>query len=500
MALTLSANQQTTLASHHQRVKCHFVGFTTWNPSNVYEFTAGAYTFQDKLQIYPRYSWTAANASITVYGDQSIQRGGAAATGHAWTLAGSGSIATDGDECTYTAPSVGSGTVTIKLTSDGNAVGTWARVAYGTARLNAAEIMSYHSDITTGGWEIIVKARGDCTGFDREKGILLVVDELWNGSSDVFGGYRWSKGVFFGYVDRVRTIHQDADDAYLEVKLVSPWTLLNYAQLCDLFFSKTDDTDGIQIADFLVIDAVWWVMRYSEFAQWHNCWIYTDTNSVANLKISQGPMADVLTDIAARTFSIIYSTNVGDLIVAPDPDIRGADNYWTGATPFNDDVRWTIDEDKYHTIDIYSEDVDNPENDPPDPPDPTIGQVRLTAIKSDLTEITQRHPDKAAIDAGHSAELGGLICEDQATLNNWVVQYWYKVQPEIRADIYTFLLHQVDLYMFLTWSPTIRAALSNHGLASPSENCYVTGADFDVNPAMGTWQGCVHVQSQAAQP
>lgn len=494
MALTLTAPQKAKLYSPLQRCDCRFVSFTVYKQKAITSFTPGAYTFLDMLNIYPRHSWVDNSVAITLYGDKSLRKaGGPAPVGHAWTLeSGGGGIVANADEVTYTAPGAGTGEAVIKLVTDGNAVGSFARVAYGALGLNVGHVTSFHADIDSGGWEMVVRAYGSCTGLERGKGILLVANDYWNGAEDTFGGYRWSDGVFYGYVDRIKRFHQDAEVSYMEVSLISPIGMLNLSEVSDLYFSQADTGVEIVVGTLKVDDPIWYILHESEFNQRHNCYFHLDANNIANLKLSRGPIGEVIRDVAARTFSNIFSTRVGDLWVIPDPDVRAGDSYWAG--DFGDALRFTLENLNVEAWDIQREDVDDPEG-VPSPDDPTIGEVVMTAIKSDLTEITGTWP-AAHPGYGKRVEIGGLITEAQGDVDEWAEAYWWKLQPQLRATVRMFLMHHVDLYMFLGWNYAL-VGLSGTEYTGPDNNVYVTNIDFDIDPGLGIWRGGVAVVSQS---
>ena len=487
--MALTGGDITNLKKHQQWCDCRFVSFAAYDVVSILSFSDGTWTPDDMINIHPRHSWVLATDNITLDGTDSRQRDGSAVTGYVWTLVSGGGALVDNTDgtATYTAPA-GTGTAIIKLNSDGAVDDFYARVAFGLTRLNIGAVTGFHADISTGGWEMTVRAYGDCSGLERQKGILLVVDDYWNGANSNFGGYKWAQGVFYGYVDRVRTVHIDSEQAYLEVKIVSPSTLLNRGGVCDLYFVRTDTPDdNIVLADFMAIDAVWWILYRHNLR--HNVFISTDDNAILNLKVGQGPLFDVIQDIAARTFYISYDSKLGDLYVVGDIDIRYGD-YFTGL-----DVEFTMDEDLFDAMDAQWEDITDL-GDPASIADPTYGQVQLTAVGSDLEELFSRYPDSSWA-GGLIAELGGLISETQADLDTWAQQYFYKLQPELTASIRMFLFHHVDLYSMVTWGVTIRNDLTNHGMGTPTATTYVTGIDYDIDPGLGTWRGAIQLVSRA---
>jgi len=300
--------------------------------------------------------------------------------------------------------------------------------------------------------------------------------------------------VFYGYIDRVPSIHQDSETVYLEVKIVSPGNLLDRAQTCDLYFVKTDTAeDNVVIADFVVMDAIWYLLQEHNFNHRHNVWIFADTNSPASLKLSRGPVFDVIRDVAQRTFCATFNRKLGALWVIPDPDVRGDD--WFGGTV----AEFNIDEDLYESVDFEYELIGDPTDDPPSPPDPTFHQTRLVAVQNDLDELTAEYPAAITATGGKVAERTGLICETQATLDEWAENYYYKIQPEIKGQSTWFLMHHVDLYTCLGWAFTMRADLTNTDYPDPSVSLYVTGIDYDIDPGPGIWRGSTQFQSQGPQ-
>lgn len=489
--MALSGADITNLKKHQQYCECRFVSFTDFGPGSILSFSDGAWTPLDLINIHPRHSWVQASGAITLDGVDSRQISGAAVTGYVWTLvSGGGGLVDNADgTATYTAPA-GTGTAVIQLESDGNTLPNYARVAFGLTRLNIGTVTGFHADISTGGWELTARAYGDCTGLERQKGILLVVNDYWNGSNSDFGGYKWSNGVFYGYIDRVRTIHVDSEVAYLEIKIVSPSMLLNRGSVDDLYFVRTDTADdNIVYATFMAIHAAWWILT-QDYNQRHNVFISTDDNAILNLKVGKGPMFDVVQDIAARTFFVTYDSKLGDMYVTGDIDVRNADS-WSG----NEDVEFTLDEDMFDAMDAQWEDITN-FGDPPSINDPTYGLVELTAIGSDLEELFSKYPTGGAFAGGLIAQVGGLICETQADLDTWASKYIFKLQPALTVSIRMFLFHHVDLYTLVAWGVTIRNDLTNHGMGAPLSQTYVTGIDFDIDPGLGTWRGAIQLQSR----
>jgi hypothetical protein len=499
----LTGAQETTLKSHSQRVRCRFITFPVLNMTNVGSIASGTYTWSDLVNIFPRHSWCDNGGSLDLYGNDSLQHGGSAATGHSWTLTGesggasAGTLSgTAGTVVTYSAPASGSGIDRVELQTDGSGSGNFGYIAYGADELNVGEVISYGADVESGGWNMTVKSMGDASGLERQKGILLVVDDYWNGSEDTFGGYRWSNGVFYGYVNRIRRVHEDAERTDLEIDLISPEKLLNYTRFDAAFFATSGSDEEIIISALRPIDVVEALMLESGINNRHNIVLFDDTQTVANLKLSEGPVWDVAADVAARTMCVIYSTRTGDIYVVPDPDIR-----WDEYEPGGPTQVLTFDTSVFEVIDVHWEDVGDPADDPMVPPDPTYGQVVLTGIKADLEEIWARWPRTQDFDSGARKELNGLICANAGTLEAWAARYYYKVQPKGQADISLFLMHHVDLYSFvgLTFTPD-SDRLTNSGLGSFGDaDWYVTSINYQIDPGMGTWRGGVHVMLQAEQ-
>jgi hypothetical protein len=480
--MALSGPQLAKLGSHLQRADCRFVLCDSFLAPNVSAVATGTYTFKDMINMWPRNAWVALNASITIDGTGSQQRDKTAATGHTFTLDfGSGSLVDNADgTCTYTAPAAGSGQATIKLTTDGNSGNNYATVSYGDQRLNIGHITSFTASLSTGCWEMTVRAYGDCGDLDRQVGVLLVVNDYWNGSEDTFGLFKWADGVFFGAVDRYKTIYQDADNAYLELKLIGMKTLLNYGSTPDAFFSSAD-TSAIYVSDFEAIDAAWIFIQESSMNEQINFWFMDDGQGVANLKLEEGPFSDVIDDILAREFGIVYGNKMSDIFLVGDPVVRHSDQYTTSneftfSEASGDSVQIT-----FHTVVGVA-----------DPADPTIKQVILEAVDGSLNDLTSKHPAGAQV--GKKTTISGLICENQGTLDSWSEAYWWKVNNYFEGDLTWFLMHHVDLCVWLNWGFTVRAAdLSDTEVFTPSGDVYVSDISYTVDPGTGLWSGATHV-------
>lgn len=488
--MTLTGDQEIKLSSAHQRCKCRIVAFDTLAAVNLGEVSTGAYTFKDMVNIHPRYSWCEHSATIRLYATDSQQRASkVAATGHTFSLvSGSGSIVDNGNgTCDYTAPASGAGVAYIKCVTDGNAdPGGTAGVAYGTESLNVGEIVGFSASLSSGFWELTVRAYGDCTGLERQKGVLLCCDDYWSGSEDTFGGYVYHNGVMFGWVDRMRTVYQDSDNAYLEVRIVSALEIMNKGSTPDCLFSASD-TSKVQVTGFEAIDAAWIFIQNSGLNSQVNFHFMDDGNTVTNLKLEKGPFTDVIRDVVARTFGVVFSSKLGDVYLVGDPDVRNADFSVAG---INVSEHFQVDEKMIRSSSMTYHKVTNLET----PSDATVRNVLLEAIKSNLDNITASWPETPQ--SGLSETVSGLICESENVLQDWATDYWWKVNRHLEADLEYFLMHHVDLGTFLGWDLAIRAAdLSNYDWYGDFTRVYVSDINYTVEPGMGLWSGSVHVLS-----
>jgi len=504
----LSGPQLAKLKSTHQRVDCQFVVLPTWYPHGTSTPALGqAISWIDLVNIYPRHSWVANSASIVLDGTDSQQHDRTAATGHVFTLeAGSGGLVDHSDgTATYTAPASGSGYATIELATDGSGQPCYAYVAYGTAELNVGEVTSFHADIQSGGWEMTVRAYGDVASFARNAGVLLVVNDYWNGSEDTFGGYKWSEGVFYGYVVDPRVAHEDHMNTYMEFTIHSSEKMMRRATCGEVIFATSGSGLEQTDANLKVLDPVWWILQNSEFNWRHNCWLFADTTTVTNLKLSRGPMWDVVEDVCKRSFCACYTTRLGDFHVIPDADVRWQMDYETGGVEgpaeYTNNLTWTTE--LFEAIDVEEYAPPNPGGNGEALPDPPVQQVVLTGIKSDLSEIWARYPSDGNVNpAGSLEKLTGLICEDALTLETWAARYYHKLCGTTQVDLQLFLMHCVDLYTpcGVDYEPNADY-LTNTGIDTDADpnNFYVTNIDYTIDPGLGTWRGSIHLSRRAEQ-
>jgi len=501
----LSGPQLAKLKSTHQRVDCQFVVLPTWYPKGIITVMGGAISWLDMVNIYPRHAWVANSGAIVLDGNDSQQHDRTAATGHVFTLeAGSGGLVDHSDgTATYTAPASGSGYATIELATDGSGQPCYAYVAYGTAELNVGEVTSFHADIQSGGWEMTVRAYGDVDAFDRNAGVLLKVDDYWNGSEDTFGGYKWSHGVFYGYVVDPRRVHEDHMHTYMEFTLHSVEKMMRRATLLEMVFATSGSGDDLTDASLKVLDPIWWVLM-DEFNQRHNCWLFADTTTITNLKLSRGPMWDVVEDVAKRSFCACYTTRLGDFHVIPDADVRWWIDYEQGGSEgppeYTNNLTWT--KELFEAIDLEQYADPNPGGNGSALPDPPVQQVVLTGIQSDLSEIWARYPSDVNIESAGSLEkLTGLICEDAPTLETWAARYFHKVCGTTQVDLQLFLMHCVDLYTpcALTFTPDANRVTNTEIAYTAAGGFYVTSLDYTIDPGLGTWRGNVHLSQRGNQ-
>jgi hypothetical protein len=130
------------------------------------------------------------------------------------------------------------------------------------------------------------------------------------------------------------------------------------------------------------------------------------------------------------------------------------------------------------------------------PADATVRNVLLEGVQSNLDDLTASWPE--VIVDGNIETITGLICENQSNLLVWAEYYWWKLNRHLEGNVEYFLMHHVDLYTFLGWNVTFRAAdLSNfdwYGEFTGS-GLYVDEINYQIDPGMGFWSGSIHVNS-----
>jgi len=301
-----------------------------------------------------------------------------------------------------------------------------------------------------------------------------------------------------------RVVHEDHMTTYMEFTLHSTERMMRRATLIEMVFATSGSGDDLIDASLKVLDPVWWTIQESYFNHRHNCWLFDDSTTVTNLKLSRGPMWDVVEDVAKRSFCAVFASRVGDVNVIPDADVRWFADYEEPGIegPVEYTNIMTITTSLFESVDLEHYADPNPGGNGEALPDPPVQQVVLTGIKSDLSEIWARYPSDGDVNAAGSLEkLTGLICEDAPTLESWAACYYHKLCGTTQADLRFFLMHCLDLYscVALTFTPD-SSRVTNTGISySASGGFYVTSIDYDIDPGLGTWRGGIHLSRRAEQ-
>jgi len=441
--MALTAQQIAYLKSSNQRFRARIGLFAKYEPTvTVPNPGAGTQlTPTPILRCAPRYQLADNGETVNLYGADSYNRGGAY-VGNAnisFALAGgsSGTVVDGGDgTATYEAPGAGGGIATIEITvTNGNGSKTgYAFVQYPSTTYDAivAEVASISASVNQHGYKMTLRARGDVSDFALGKGILLHVEDTWNGTESTFGGYQYQEGVFFGYITDMEYFEDAAGETWLGCEVQSPWWLLSRTPVGETHWGYTAASGRFYIADFRPVDAIWhFVNEITDFSLYHDCVLWYDQNSIDDFIIDASDLATIFDDVMKRTLSITYSDRYGSLFCIPDPDVR-ADEYWGTPAP-----TYTGSESLTPTLVT----------------DYTIRQLPYEVKRLTLQAFDRSKKGIFAISENTTAlgsieEIRGLLCDQSITLASWAVQKRAQMNRQWTVDASMPLNHTMDLCNF----------------------------------------------------
>lgn len=278
------------------------------NTDFISSYTAGylmATNHKPCALISPPYAVTPAGTGVVLYGGDSFERGGTAATGHTWTLvSGSATVAGGGVNCTVT-PTGGVGDVVIvKLTVTATNSNTNYRYAYiytGEWQPGAVEHYTLTGSFDAKGWsgELVIADRyADFDELDQGKLILFHITPNWDGVPLAIGGYKRAENIA---LLRVADWQYEKSTQRTVISLESPARELelveNYATLGDYdgdtglirYLDDSSDATGEYRyrTDFALTDAVWDAVasNLSSVATHYNCTIWDDSNTIPRVTV-----------------------------------------------------------------------------------------------------------------------------------------------------------------------------------------------------------------------
>lgn len=486
----LTSQQLTYLKTSDQRFQAHVGLFPAYSPVvTVPTWSTTAATALAPLPMpmcTPRWSIIDNGDTITLYGRDSYNRGGAYVGDANISFAntgGAGSLTDHGDgTASYTAPG-GSGTNAITVTvtnSNGSATGIiYVQYPLTTYDAIVAEIASISGSIDQHGWKLLARIRGDAGGFVVGAGILLSVADTWDGTTSTFGGYHYNEGVFRGYISEAQYYEDAFGETWLGIEVQSPWWMLERTKIGQTWWGINADSIGqFYLSGFAPVDAIWYIVNgITDFAKYHNVTLFYDTtNVVYDLIIDESDLGTIITDVMARTVCSAFTDRYGSLLCIPDPDVRAAEWWGTpspvfdsgGAGPLTEEFcqSYNITYNPYSTRKYFTEALDSSK----------LGIYAVAQSTSAVGDI-KRSPGK-------------LICDQPTTLINWCVSLLAQSNRLWEIDVERHLDHTVDLMNFVDVNFTNPS--QTNGLTASGQT-WIQSINYRPDVFAGGWRGSWHL-------
>lgn len=465
--------------------------------------------------ISPPYSRTPVGVPVTLYGGDSIERGGTAATGHTWSLeSGSAIVSPSGTQCTVTPTGSPGEIVVIKLTVTASNTNTNDRYAYiytGAWEPGAVESFSFTGSFDAHGWQgemRITDRTADFDGLAAGKLILFHMTPYWNGAAMPIGGYKRAENIC---LLRVKDWNYNKSNQTTTIELESPAEELDRV---DYYFAYTDydsDTGAIRywngssdptaaseyryITDLAMSDAVWDIVAGADsaVAEHYNCTIFDDTNTFQRFTVNQGSFRQQLIDVMASQVNSFFCNYTGSIQMIPARNIRG-DEYWAVPSPvftsgqpitkdfvFNegDPKSWRV---QYHETTRYT-------------------SAKIVGQKFDTNNIpveTSIYYPNTGIEGKQTYVKSGIYIPSVATAQTWAADYYAEANREFDID-FTLLGSNMlnvadDIYLSLTPDPSGLGALA-------LEDAYIKEVRHNIsglNTGMPQWLTSYHAEQITA--
>lgn len=336
----------------------------------------------------PPYALVKPGESVVLYGGDSYERGGGAATGHTWALvSGSAILSPSGNECTVTPTGGEDSEVVVSLTVTATNSQTnvrYARVACSTDGWDKPTgTLTLEGSIKGGGWSGNLEIVGnDAEGLTIGATLLVHVDTYYDGVKLNIGGYKRAENMCLLRVGEP-SYYEDSDGhARASVPLLSPSTTMGrayfYCAAANLdghsrmfYFDKTTEAwETTYLSDFRATDALLYIAAMSGLSEEYNATIFHEDNEYDNLYVeSDAPVWGQLRDLAESLFCWCYINYTGSLMIVPNRHVRGSewwgtpDPVWSSSADGPLDADFKVDyhpqyhEEKYPGIHLYGYDA-----------------------------------------------------------------------------------------------------------------------------------------------
>lgn len=485
-----SSTQIGYLKNADQRFAAHVALFPAYSPVVITPNPGNgtALNLKPIPMVSPRYSVVDNAGIITLYATDSYNRGGVYVgnANIAWVNTGAAGTLTDNGDgtATYTAPANGSGTNLITMTAT-NANGNRSAlvyVAYPKTTYDGlvAEIASISGSLSQKGWSVLLRVRGDTSDFTVGKIILLHVDDTWATTTSTFGGYKYSEGVFCGYITELGYYEDYNGERWLGIEAKSSWSKLEQIQLGETMWGTTSRIGRFYRSDFVPVDALWYLLsETTDFTTRHNCTLFYDTNVIDDLVIGAGgdsktSLATIVDNVMKSGLAISYTDRYSSLLCIPDPDVRSAE-WWGTPTPVYDGTN-PLTETLCQKYEVNQFDV------------PRTKRLALIAYDSYRLGMWAAVQASAGTQ-GDEQIIKGLLCDDTLKLVSWCSEKRAQMNKPWDISVDLPLNHTVDICTPLV---AIFTAPTQAGGPTASGLCWIDGVSY--RPTWdGGWQGNWHI-------
>jgi hypothetical protein len=482
----LSAQQLAYLRTADQRFRVKIGLFPAYapviTPPTITAVTGQALAPKPMAMVSPRHALVANGASITLYATDSYNRGGAyVGNGNvAWAnTGGAGTLTDNGDgTASWTSPANGSGTNQITMTAT-NANGTsdaYVFLQYPDTTNDSvvAEIATISASVDQNGWQILFRVRGSASGFVVGAGILLHIEDTWNGTTSTFGGYKYPEGNFYGYITEAQYFEDGFGETWLGVQCNGPWWILERIKVGETWWGRTGASGRFYISTFAPVDAIWhFVTQITDFNKYHNCTLFYDNNGIADLIINESDLATIFKDVMGRSLATAWTDRYGSLMCIPDPDVR-ASEWWGTPSPVFDAagagaLTQAYTRDYTITFLPYEE-----------------RKLTMQALDSSKLGMWAISENTASSLGGVNVYPGKLICDSPTSLVSWCAQVRAKHNRKWVINVDRFLDHTVDLMNFVDTNFTSPSQANG---PTASGLTWVNSINYRPDVWGGGWQG-----------
>jgi hypothetical protein len=333
--------------------------------------------------------------------------------------------------------------------------------------------------MANGTWQGEVVLRADFSGVlgpndGRDCPILMHVHHYWDEVESTFGGYLYHNNTFVLLCRDSETYEKDGD-YYTTLHLESPnYALERMFIYQEMKFSSSPGAGLYSTADLTPTDVAYFIMRETNnYWEEFNVSLWNNSSTISNFTVhAEAAIWEAVRNCHEYNFGMLYFDRWSNLNGKPDPRFRYAD--WVAiASPVYDMTAG-------HTLDYKL--IHKREGE--------VAGVIANAVLPDMTICNATTFEEEYNFPGRIEKLDGMVAPDEATLETWLLAYWYWLNTEWELDVTLPMGHELNPADF--FGTSVNDFIPTLGDSATGEDWFVMDVAYQFDFVRGFWTRKLH--------